>query len=551
MLEWVFGSAPTGMAVVEYSQHLGGILVFANEALEELTGYTQKDLVGMPAYKLIPEVSDEAESSRNELVAGKRSWWSDDVDLRTRDGEWKVVRLTVSSLIRADGSLYGIAHAEDVTEHREETSRLEFLAGHDALTGLPGAQHMEEELLHFSHRRVLNSSPRALVVVDLDGFTYLNDRLGFDGGDQVIRAMAGLIESTTADGGVGVRLGGNRFAMFWPNLDAGKVVIRTSGLLQKIRSEDFLVGHGESAKGLAATASAGIAIVEPGYATSPGKVLATADQALRKAKQGGRDCLVTLEINRAPAGLMGLSETRELIARGIRDEGVFHFAAQPIVEANSGDIIGHELLLRARSSDGTEVMPDQLIPVAEESGLIRRLDRWVVRQGINLAARGGVDGKGGSIWMNMSAQSLMDSRLADLVEERLTSTGVDPKKLTFEMTERESSSDFRGVSRLVTRLREAGCSCALDDFGFGYGGFDHLKQIAFDVIKIDGHFVEEIAHSEVDQSVVRSIIETAKVAGRRTVAEFISDEAGFEMVRGWGVDFVQGNFIAAPMPVEL
>ncbi|MGB0120671.1 MAG: EAL domain-containing protein, partial [Solirubrobacterales bacterium] len=523
----------------------------ANEALASLTGYTREELVGMPAFKLIPEVSDEAESSRNELVAGKRTWWSDDVNLRTRHGEWKVVRLTVSSLMKSEGSLFGIAHAEDVTEQRRESSRLEFLAGHDALTGLPGAQRMEEELLRFSHRQVIGDSSRALAVVDLDGLAYLNDRLGFAGGDQVIRAMASLVESMTADNGVAVRIGANRFALFWPDLDAGTVVIRTNSLLQQIRSDDFLLNLGEAARGVAFTASAGIAIVESGDNCPPSKILATADQALRKAKQGGRDCLVTVDIDRAPTGLIGLSETRELIAHGISDEGVFHFAAQPILDAATNEIVGHELLLRARFADGTEVMPDQLIPVAEESGLIRRLDRWVVRRGIEIAAQGGVDGKGGSIWMNMSAQSLTDSRLADLVEERLLETGADPAKLTFEMTEREGSADFQGVGRLVTRLREAGCSCALDDFGSGYGGFNHLKQIAFDVIKVDGYFVEELAHSEIDRAVVRSIIDTAKIAGRTTVAEFVSDDAGLELVREWGVDYVQGNFISKPVPVEI
>jgi len=551
MLDWVFGAAPSGMAVVEYDHLIGGRLVYGNEALEILTGYSMDELIGMPAFNLIPEVSEEASISRNELVAGKRSWWSDDVKLITKEGVWKVVRLTVSSLMRIDDVLYGIASAEDVTERRQESSRLEFLAGHDALTGLPGAQRMEEELLRFSHRLVLKSAPRALVVVDLDGFTYLNDRLGYDGGDQIIRAMASLIETVTADGGLAVRVGGNRFAMFWPNLDAGKVVIKISNLLQEVRADQFMAGLGESARGVTVTASAGIAIIEPGDVSAPSKVLATADQALRKAKQGGRDCLVTLDMNRAPTGLAGLSEVRELIARGINDEGTFYFDAQPIVDIGTGDTVGHELLLRARFADGRLIMPDELIPVAEESGLIRRLDRWVVRKGIELASRGGVDGTGGSIWMNMSAQSLVDSRLADLVEEQLKLSGTDPSLLTFEMTEREGSSDFRGVGRLVTRLREAGCSCALDDFGSGYGGFNHLKQIAFDVIKVDGHFVEELATSEIDQAVVQSIVQTAKVAGRKTVAEFVSDEAGYELLRAWGVEFAQGFFIAHPVPVEI
>lgn len=551
MVDWVFGAAPGGMALVEYSDHAGGILLRVNEALEQLTGYSSEELEGMPAYLLIPAVSDEGAASRNEMIAGKRDFWVNDVEMVTREGSVKTVRLTVSSLIRVEGSLIGIAHAEDVTERRAESSRLEFLAGHDSLTGLPGAQRMEQELLSFSHRIVVKSAPRALVVVDLDGFSYLNDRLGYDGGDSVLRSMAGLCESVTSDGGLTVRVGGNRFAMFWPDLDAGTVVIKISNLLQAVRSADFISGIGVAGREVMVTASAGIAIVEPGNAASPSHVLATADRALRKAKLGGRDCLVTLDIKRGSAGLIGLAEIRELISRGVKGDGSFHFDAQPIIEIATGETIGHELLLRAELADGTEIRPDQIIPVAEESGLIRRLDRWVVGQGIALAARGGVDGRGGSIWMNMSAQSLADDRLAVLVEEQIRLTGVDPGRLTFEMTEREGGSDFKGVGRMVTRLREAGCSCALDDFGSGYGGFNHLKQIAFDVVKVDGHFVEELAHNEIDQAVVKSIVSAAKVAGRRTVAEFVAGPEGLDLLGQWKVDYAQGFYLGKPVPLEV
>ena len=152
--------------------------------------------------------------------------------------------------------------------------------------------------------------------------------------------------------------------------------------------------------------------------------------------------------------------------------------------------------------------------------------------------------------MNMSAQSLADGQLAELIETELKRTGADPSRLVFEMTEREGHADFRGVGRLVSRLRETGCSCALDDFGAGYGGFRHLKEIPFDLIKIDGTFIEGLAQNEVDQAVVHSIVNTAKVAGRKTVAEFVSDQPGFDLLREWGVDYAQGFYLDEPVPIE-
>lgn len=551
LLDWVFGAAPSGMAIVEYDQNIGGSIVFANPALEVLTGYSRSELEGMPAYRLIPRVSDQAANWRNELIEGTRSNWVDDVDMFTKDGEVRQVHLTISSILEADDSLVAVAHAVDVTDYREARSRLEFLAGHDALTGLPGAQRMERELRRFSRQIPDTIAPRALAVVDVDGFTFLNDRLGYDGGDQILKAVAGLMEEATEDGGLAVRVGGNRFALFWPEVNAGEVVVRITSLLQQVRSSGFLAGLGDFVHGLNVTASAGVAIVSPRNSAVPSKVLAAADQALGKAKRGGRDCLVTIDMQSAPAPLAGLSEVRELVARGITGEGTFRFDGQPIIDFSTGETVGHELLLRASLADGTAVLPDQMIPLAEETGLIRRLDRWVVSQGIRLAAEGGVDGDGGSIWMNMSAQSLSDGQIAELIERELERTGADPSRIVFELTEREGHPDFGGVGRLVGRLRKAGCHCALDDFGAGYGGFRHLKEIPFDVIKIDGTFIERLAQSEVDQAVVHSIVNAAKVVGRKTVAEFVSDEPGYDLLREWGVDYAQGYYLEAPVPVDL
>jgi len=550
LLNWVFSAAPSGMAIVEYDRNVGGSIVLANPALEVLTGYPREELEGMPAYRLIPKVSDQAANWRNELIEGKRSNWADDVDLFTKDGEIRQVHLTISSIIESDDTLVAVAHAVDVTEYREASNRLAFLAGHDALTGLPGAQRMEHELRNFSRQNLVDPQLRALAVVDVDGFTFLNDRLGFDGGDQILKAISGLMAEAAADG-LAVRVGGNRFALFWPDVNAGEVVVKVTTLLQRIRSSGFLAGLGDFVRGLNVTASAGIAIVSPENAAIPSKVLAAADQALGKAKRGGRDCLVTLDMQSAPEPIAGLSEIRELVARGISDEGTFRFDGQPIVDFVTGETVGHELLLRAALADGTPVLPDQIIPLAEETGLIRRLDRWVVRHGIELAAEGGVGGDGGSIWMNLSAQSLADGQLTELIESELERTGADPSRLVFEMTEREGHADFRGVGRHVSRLRESGCSCALDDFGAGYGGFRHLKEIPFDLIKIDGTFIERLAQNEVDQAVVRSIVNAAQVAGRKTVAEFVSDQPGFDLLQAWGVDYAQGFYLDVPVPVEI
>ncbi len=551
MLEWVFAAAPSGIALIEYDRHAGGEVVMVNPAMEELTGYDHDTLAGMPVYKLVPKISAQALQERNELIAGKRKYWSGEVLLHRADGARRNMHLTVSSLTRIEGSLVGIAHLSDITDENAREERLEFLSDHDPLTGLPDAQYMERSLAEVTRSAPRPGRPRALVFIDIDGLSYLNDRLGYDGGDQIIRGVASLAQEAGSDDGVTVRIGANRFAMLWPELDAGETLNSATNLLHSIRHSVLVPTRDDNHAGRGVTASAGVAIFGFGHdAISASKVMATADQALRKAKQGGRDCLVTLEVDEGSGDVADVTEIREQIRLAVDDEGMFRFDAQPIVDTASGDVTGHELLLRLEEADGGILMPGSFIPIAEATGLIRRLDRWVIRHGIEIAARGGVDGEGTRVWINISAQSLADERLVELVEEQLELRDVDPGRMVFEVTEREGSVEFRDVSRIITLLREVGCSCAIDDFGAGYGGFDHLKDMAFDIIKVDGRFIEGLAHSPVDRAITSGIVAAAKAAGRSVVAEFVTDQETLDMLAGIEVDCVQGQLIGMPAPVS-
>lgn len=550
MLEWVFAAAPSGISLIEYDRHAGGTVVMVNPEMVRLTGYEREELVGMPVYKLVPKISARALQERNELIAGKRKYWSGEVLLHRSDGARRNMNLTVSSLTRIEGSLVGIAHLSDITEENAREERLEFLSDHDPLTGLPDAQYMEKSLAEVAALAPRPGRPRALVFVDIDGLAFLNDRLGYDGGDQIIRGVASLAQEAGGDDGVTVRIGANRFAMLWPELDAGETLNSATNLLHEIRHSVLVPTRRGTHAGSGVTASAGVAIF--GFGDDPvsaSKVMATADQALRKAKRGGRDCLVTLEVDEGSGDVADITEIREQIRLAVDDDDLFRFDAQPIVDTATGKVTGHELLLRLGGAAGGVLMPESFIPIAETTGLIRRLDRWVIRRGIAIAAAGGVEGGGTRVWINISAQSLADERIVELVEEQLGARGVDPGRLVFEVTERENSVEFHDVSRIITRLREVGCSCAIDDFGAGYGGFDHLKDMAFDIIKVDGRFVEGLAHSPVDRAITSGIVAAAKAAGRSVVAEFVTDQETLDILTGIEVDCVQGQLIGMPRPL--
>ncbi|MBJ7330735.1 MAG: EAL domain-containing protein [Solirubrobacteraceae bacterium] len=224
-------------------------------------------------------------------------------------------------------------------------------------------------------------------------------------------------------------------------------------------------------------------------------------------------------------------------------EDRFELHAQPIVDLATGATVQHELLIRLRDEDGTLVAPGQFLPTAERFGLIGEIDQWVTKQGIGHAACGH------PVELNLSAQSLGDPDLLNLIRAELRRTGADPALVAFEITETALVQDAAAAEAFITRLRELGCRVALDDFGTGYGGFTYLKCLPITDLKIDIEFVRDLTESHASQEVVRAVVSLARGFGQQTVAEGVEDRATMDLLRELGVDRAQGFAIARPAPV--
>lgn len=246
--------------------------------------------------------------------------------------------------------------------------------------------------------------------------------------------------------------------------------------------------------------------------------------------------------------LRGESETLHEIARikeALAEERLVIYA-QPIVELASGKTVQHELLIRMLDRDGSVVPPMQFLPIAEEYGLIKEIDRYVIERAMRFAAAGQ------AVELNISAHSLSDDQLGAFVEERLAHHGVDPSLLVFEITETALVANEATAGEFARVLSSLGCAVALDDFGTGYGSFHYLKHIPAQVLKIDREFVRDVHTSEASQLVIKAVIGLAKGMGMETVAEGIEDEATLETMRSLGVDHAQGYYLGRPAPaVEL
>jgi PAS domain S-box-containing protein len=226
------------------------------------------------------------------------------------------------------------------------------------------------------------------------------------------------------------------------------------------------------------------------------------------------------------------------------EEDRFELHAQPIVDLATGETVQRELLIRMRDPSGKLIPPGMFLPAAEKHGAIRAIDRWVLAQGADLAARG-ID-----VEINISAASIGDPGLVADIERELKRTGADPSRLVFEITETAMVEETEVAVTLAERLRHLGCRFALDDFGSGYGGFHYLKHIPMDFLKIDREFVGDAHKSKADQHVLHAIVGLAKGFGLKTIAEGVEDQETLDMLKEYGFDYAQGYFLGRPAPLE-
>jgi diguanylate cyclase (GGDEF)-like protein/PAS domain S-box-containing protein len=520
------------LPVVTYSAELGpsGRWTYVSPQIEDMTGYTAEEWMADPELwfrRLHP--SDREEVVRAEAIV-ERDGGRLEIEYRllARSGDIVWVRDEATSTPGRDGvSGFVEGVLVDITEQRRAAESLRYHADHDVLTGLVNRRRFEEELERCGGEP--RGSGGAVVIVDVDHFKFVNDSLGHEAGDAVLRGVASSLRERVGASGLPARLGGDEFAVLLPAAGEQEARDLALSLLQAVRSRETRVP---------VTASAGISVFEAGPTHDPGDALVAADIALYEAKEGGRDRVATF------TGQQGQRLTWVgRIRRAIEAERlVLH--SQPIVNLATGEPVGEELLVRMADDAGELVMPSAFLPTAERFGLIRDIDRWVVSRALELIAAGR------RVSVNLSARSVSDPELMSRVEEGLRRAGADPALLVFEITETAAAADMEDVRAFAERVQRLGCGLALDDFGTGFGSFIYLKHLPVSELKIDMEFVRHVSHSRADRRLVESIVMIAQALGVRTVAEGVEDEATLGLLRKYGVDFAQGWHLGAPAPVE-
>ena len=268
-----------------------------------------------------------------------------------------------------------------------------------------------------------------------------------------------------------------------------------------------------------------------------------------RAKEEGRNRIALFEDPGEPKRRLRRTQTTSARIRDALTNDRLSLHTQPIRSLASGGIERYELLLRMTGEDGTLLPASSFIEVAERSGMVQELDRWVVARALELLAQRERSGSPVSLHVNISGASLTDISVLEFIERRLDEGDADPARCTFEITETARIQDYQAAAGFADRLTEFGCQVAIDDYGAGFGPFHYLKEIPFDVIKIDGAFVRDMPRNDADQLTVQAIVQIARGLGKTTIAEFVQDDVTTQMLREYGVDMAQGYHLGRPVDV--
>jgi diguanylate cyclase (GGDEF)-like protein len=428
-------------------------------------------------------------------------------------------------------------------ERAEKTEiELRYLADHDSLTGLLDRRRFRAELDGYVSFTARYGGQGAVMIIDIDGLKAVNDSLGHHAGDNLIQQIATIMRERVRTTDIVARLSGDELAVLMPQTD-------TQGALQL--GEDLRGQVAENARPAPeadpVTISVGIMMFGSGHAGGPEAVLVAADQAMYRAKEEGRN---QISLFRDPGETKQDTRRHQTTTARIRDaltHDRLSLHTQPIRSLASGGIERYELLLRMTADDGELLPASAFIEAAERSGMIQELDRWVVGQALEVLGRREREGDPVSLHVNLSGASLADVSVLEFIERRIDEGDADPGRCTFEITATAKIADYAKAGGFADRLTEIGCQVAIDDYGTGFGPFQYLKEMPFDVIKIDGSFVRDMPRSDADQLTVQAIVQIARGLGKTTIAEFVQDDTTAQMLREYGVDMAQGFHLGRPV----
>ncbi|MGH2659500.1 MAG: putative bifunctional diguanylate cyclase/phosphodiesterase [Actinomycetota bacterium] len=546
--EWVNGllvSAPGAILVVRED----GRIVLANPQAEAIFGYEHDELIGRSVETLVPE------SLRAAHVRHRAGYLKDptarpmgvglDLAGRRKDGTEFPVEIGLSTFGTPQARLVTCI-ISDITERKRAEDEVARQALHDPLTDLANRTLIMDKLSQALHRSERQRSLVAVLFLDLDHFKVINDSLGHEVGDTVLVLMAARLRTTIRPEDTASRLGGDEFVILLEDIESEQHAVDIADRLARAVAEPISLESGE----IMVTTSIGIAIAQ-GTAEGPEAVVRDADAAVYRAKERGRARYELFDRDMRQRAVKRLRTETEL--RRAIESGQLCLDFQPLVNIDDGRIHSVEALVRWNHPQRGLLVPEEFIPLAEETGLIGPLGSWVLEEACRQASTWSPStpkGTAPAITVNISAGQLARPDFEDTVTKVLDETRVDSSRLIFEITETILMERAPSILGILRRLRETGVHLAIDDFGTGYSSLHYLKRFPVDALKVDRSFVKDLGCDPDDSAIVGAVVSLAHSLGLSAIAEGVETKKQLSQLRRLGCDLAQGFYFAPPQPAD-
>ena len=533
----------TPHVAIQWYDHDGRV-EYWNPASERMYGVQAQQALGFTLEELLLSVdgAEDFHSVLRRLREAQGPIGPLECGFRRRDGSVGIALSTLFEIPSHHGRPVFVRMDVDLTERKHAEERLAHLAHHDPLTGLPNRTLFHDRLSLALAQARRNGWKVGLLFIDLDRFKMVNDTLGHVQGDVLLRTVSERLVSAIRAGDSVARLGGDEFAVILPDMPNSDTAAHVAQKLLDTLAEPVALEQRE----MYVSASIGIT-VSPTDGEDPDALIRNADTAMFRAKELGRGGyqFFAASLNERALHLL---DTEHRLRRALeRGEFLLHY--QPRADARSGRVLGAEALLRWVPSAGGVIMPQEFVPILEDTGLIVPVGDWVLRQACAQLARWDRAGlRWLSVSVNVSPRQFRRAEIVQSLKNILAETGADPRRIELEITEGLLMQDTDVCAGALREIKELGVRISIDDFGTGYSSLSYLKRFAIDGLKIDRSFIRDIPHDLNDAEIATAVIAMSNKLGLRVVAEGVELPAQHEFLIGCGCDEVQGFLYSHPLP---
>ena len=517
-------------------------IIDANAAFQEQTGYQLSEILGKDPKILASDQTTLKTYDEMWQALRTKSFWQGELWDRKKDGSVYPKWISISAIRDKQGEvLFYIASFSDISERKDAEARIEHLAHHDILTGLNNRFSLENLLEQAIHNAERHKTQLAVLFMDLDRFKNINDTLGHFAGDKLLIAVAQRLTANVRDSDIVARLGGDEFVVVLNELKDSSFAAVTAQKIIKSIGQPFDIDEQQ----LATSPSIGISVY-PIDGSNVEALLRSADAAMYHAKESGRNTYHYFDESLFLAANERIAIERDLRA-AINTEQLF-LNFQPIVQASDLQVVSLEALCRWQHPDRGLISPELFIPIAENSGIIYELGKWVINEvclQIKQWQANGLQDFKTSI--NLSARQLQSDSLLDDLSEILYRHQLGGSCLNFEITETAAMRDPEQAIKKLEAIRALGIDLTIDDFGTGYSSLAYLKRFPIQKLKIDKAFVRDIEHDPNDAAICIATISLAHSLGIQIIGEGVETEAQQDFLMEHGSDYLQGFYFSKPM----